>query len=469
MQPGGQLTITTDVENYPGFISIQGPELMAQKKLHAEKVGAKIIDDEIKSVAQLEGSNEYGFKSFSNTNDYYSDAIIIASGAQAKWLGLESEKEFQGYGVSACATCDGAFFRNKVVAVVGGGNTAVEEAIFLTRFAKEVILIHRRDKLRAEKVMQDRLFKNDKIKVMWNHTVEQILGEENPKKVTGIIVKSTEAQELEVDGVFIAIGHAPNTGIFKGFVEMDQQGYIITKPGTTLTSRAGVFAAGDVQDKVYRQAVVAAGTGCMAALDAEKFLESSEIKKEVLTTKSGFERSLGKHDWSYLERVEIEVISSNLEVIRESLKKLEKEIIAFAKQPPGFNNLISIKGIGAISAAIFVATIGDINDFSNPEKLTAYFGVVLRVSQSNQQCTIGRITKRGSKIGRTSLVQCTWIAIRYSPYLKSFYEHVKKKRGSAKAIIATARKFLTTIFYTLKNNWVFKDFTKFEFFTGQQS
>ncbi len=158
--------------------------------------------------------------------------------------------------------------------MIGGGNTAVEEAIFLTRFAKEVILIHRRDKLRAEKVMQDRLFKNDKIKVMWNHTVEQILGEENPKKVTGIIVKSTEAQELKVDGVFIAIGHAPNTGIFKGFVEMDEQGYIITKPGTTLTSKAGVFAAGDVQDKVYRQAVVAAGTGCMAALDAEKFLES---------------------------------------------------------------------------------------------------------------------------------------------------------------------------------------------------
>ncbi len=187
-----------------------------------------------------------------------------------------------------------------------------------------------------------------------------------------------------------------------------------------------------------------------------------KIKKEVLTTKAGLERSLGKHDWSYLEKVEIEVISSNLEVIRESLKKLEKEIIAFAKQLPGFNNLISIKGIGAISAAVFVATIGDINDFSNPEKLTAYFGVVPRVSQSNQQCTIGRITKRGSKIGRTSLVQCTWIAIRYSPYLKSFYEHVKKKRGSAKAIIAAARKFLTTIFYTLKNNWVFKDFTKYE-------
>jgi thioredoxin reductase (NADPH) len=282
MQPGGQLMITTDVENYPGFISIQGPELMEQKRLHAEKVGARIIDDEIKSVEQLEDSNEYRFRSSGGINDYYSDAMIIASGAQAKWLDLESEKKFQGYGVSACATCDGAFFRNKVVAVVGGGNTAVEEAIFLTRFAKEVILIHRRDKLRAEKVMQDRLFKNDKIKVMWNHTVEQILGEENLKRVTGIAIKSTETdkiQELKVDGIFIAIGHAPNTGIFKGFVEMDEQGYIITKPGTTLTSRAGVFAAGDVQDKIYRQAVVAAGTGCMAALDAEKFLEcTSEIK-----------------------------------------------------------------------------------------------------------------------------------------------------------------------------------------------
>lgn len=277
MQPGGQLMITTDVENYPGFISIQGPELMEQKRLHAEKVGAKIIDDEVKSIEQLESSDEYRFKSFGDTNDYYSDAVIIASGAQAKWLGLESEKKFQGYGVSACATCDGAFFRNKVVAVIGGGNTAVEEAIFLTRFAKEVILVHRRDKLRAEKVMQDRLFKNDKVKVIWNHTVEQIFGEENPKKVTGITIKSTETnkiQELELDGVFIAIGHAPNTGILKGFVEMDEQGYIITKPGTTLTSKAGVFAAGDVQDKVYRQAVVAAGTGCMAALDAEKFLES---------------------------------------------------------------------------------------------------------------------------------------------------------------------------------------------------
>ncbi len=281
MQPGGQLMITTDVENYPGFISIQGSELMEQKKLHAKKFGAKIVDDEITSIEHLKGSNEYRFKSFGKTNNYYSDAIIIASGAQAKWLGLKSEKEFQGYGVSACATCDGAFFKNKVVAVVGGGNTSAEEAMFLTRFAKEVILIHRRNKLRAEKIIQDRLFRKDKIKVIWNHTVEQILGEENPKKVTGIIIKSTETnkiQKMKVDGVFIAIGHTPNTGILKGFVEMDQQGYVVTRPGTTLTSRTGVFAAGDVQDKVYRQAVVAAGTGCMAALDAEKFLGGTSVK-----------------------------------------------------------------------------------------------------------------------------------------------------------------------------------------------
>ncbi|NUY39634.1 thioredoxin-disulfide reductase [Wolbachia endosymbiont of Litomosoides brasiliensis] len=275
MQPGGQLAITTDVENYPGFVSIQGPELMEQMRLHAEKMGAKIVDDEMKSVEQLE-NNEYRFRSSGNINNYYSNAVIIAVGAQAKWLDLESEKKFQGYGISACATCDGAFFRNKIVAVVGGGNTAVEEAIFLTRFAKEVTLIHRRNKLRAEKIMQDRIFANKKIKVIWNHAIEQILGEENPKKVTDVIIRSTETdkiQELKVDGVFIAIGYTPNTGVFKGFVEMDEQGYIITKPGTTLTSRAGVFAAGDVQDKVYRQAVVAAGTGCMAALDAEKFLE----------------------------------------------------------------------------------------------------------------------------------------------------------------------------------------------------
>ncbi|MDG7055967.1 MAG: thioredoxin-disulfide reductase [Wolbachia endosymbiont of Meromenopon meropis] len=275
VQPGGQLMMATDVENYPGFISIQGPELMEQKRLHAEKVGAKIVDDEIKSVEQLDSSDKYRFKSSSNISDYYSDTIIIASGARARWLGLESEKKFRGYGVSSCAICDGVFFKNKVVVVVGGGNTAVEEAIFLTRFANEVMLVHRRDKLKAEKVMQDRLFKNKKIKILWNSTVKQIFGEENPKRVTGIAIKSTKTkkiQELQVDGVFVAIGHEPNTTIFNGFVEMDDQGYIITEPGKTLTSRSGVFAAGDVQDKIYRQAVIAAGTGCMAALDAEKFL-----------------------------------------------------------------------------------------------------------------------------------------------------------------------------------------------------
>ncbi|WP_253299865.1 thioredoxin-disulfide reductase [Wolbachia endosymbiont of Chironomus riparius] len=274
MQPGGQLTITTDVENYPGFISIQGPELMEQMKLHAEKAGAQIVNDEIKTVEQID---LHQFKSYGNFNIYDSNTIIIASGAQARWLDLESEKKFQGYGVSACATCDGAFFKNKVVAVIGGGNTAVEEAIFLTRFAKKVILIHRRDSLRAEKIMQEKLFKNDKIEIMWNNTVEEILGEDNPKKVTSIILKSTETgdiKEISIDGVFVAIGHTPNTGIFKNFIKMDEEGYIITQPGTTLTSKLGVFAAGDVQDKIYRQAVVAAGSGCMAALDAENFLET---------------------------------------------------------------------------------------------------------------------------------------------------------------------------------------------------
>ncbi|WFW29717.1 MAG: thioredoxin-disulfide reductase [Wolbachia endosymbiont of Menacanthus eurysternus] len=280
VQPGGQLMIATDVENYPGFFSVSGPELMKQKKIHAEKYGTRIIYDEIKSVKQLKSYDEYRFVSFGMNNDYYSDAIIIASGAQAKWLGLESEERFIGYGVSACATCDGAFFMNKVVTVVGGGNSAVEEAMFLTRFASEVILIHRRSKLRAEKIIQDRLFSNKKVKIIWDHVVEQILGEENPKRVTGIVIKSIkteEVQKLEVDGVFMAIGHVPNTKIFNTFVQIDRHGFIITKPGTTLTSRAGVFAAGDVQDRVYRQAVVAAGTGCMAALDAEKFLECIRI------------------------------------------------------------------------------------------------------------------------------------------------------------------------------------------------
>ncbi|WP_408647395.1 thioredoxin-disulfide reductase [Wolbachia endosymbiont of Pentidionis agamae] len=278
MQPGGQLTITTDVENYPGFVSIQGPELMEKMKLQAEEFGTQIVFDEIKSIEQSKDCKL--FLSIGNHN-YHSKAIIIASGAQARWLGLESEKKFQGYGVSACATCDGRFFKDKIVVVIGGGNTAVEEAIFLTNFARKVTLIHRRDILRAEKKMQEHLFKlcnEGKIEVIWNHIVEDILGNENPKKVNGIVIRSNltqKTQQMNVDGIFIAIGHTPNTSIFKGIVDMDEENYIVTSSGTTLTSMPGIFAAGDVQDKTYRQAVVAAGTGCMAALDAEKFINAA--------------------------------------------------------------------------------------------------------------------------------------------------------------------------------------------------
>ncbi len=278
MQPGGQLMITTDVENYPGFAkAVQGPYLMEQMKLQAKEVGAMIIEDEVKSVDY----NESIFKASGVYHNYLSDTVIIATGAEAKWLEIESEEKFKGYGVSACATCDGAFFKDQNVAVIGGGNTAAEEALFLTHHAKEVILIHKRDELRAEKVMQERLFSNSKIKIIWDHVVEEMIGEENPKKVTGVILKSVkteELQEIKVDGIFIAIGHTPNTRIFKNLVKTDDFGYIITNPGTTTTSKAGVFAAGDVQDKIYRQAVVAAGTGCMAALDAERFIRDSKLE-----------------------------------------------------------------------------------------------------------------------------------------------------------------------------------------------
>ncbi|UWI83258.1 thioredoxin-disulfide reductase [Wolbachia endosymbiont of Howardula sp.] len=276
LQSGGQLMMTTDVENYPGFISVQGPELMVQMRLHAEKVGAQIIDDTITHINQFKEVQDFQFCASGEYQDYHSKSVIIASGAQAKTLNLESEKQFQGYGVSYCATCDGAFFKNKVVAVIGGGDTAVEEAIFLTRFTKSVILIHRSHKLRAAQVTQNQILKNKKITVMLNYTVQYILGISNPHKVTGLIIKSNDddvLQELQVEGVFIAIGHIPNTSVFKSFIDLDQNGYIVTKPGTTLTSRLGVFAAGDVQDHRYRQAVVAAGSGCMAALDVEKFLE----------------------------------------------------------------------------------------------------------------------------------------------------------------------------------------------------
>ena len=272
-QPGGQMTITTDVENYPGFKDvIQGPWLMDQMKAQAESVGTKIINDTI---------TECNFKSkpFELIGDsksiYYGKTIIIATGATARWLGIKSEEKFKGYGVSACATCDGFFFKNKIVAVVGGGNTAVEEALYLTLHAKKVFLIHRRDKLRAEKILQERLFKNKKIEIIWDSVVEKIHGNENPKKVMGISInnkKTNKSKSIDLDGVFIAIGHDPATNIFKNKIKLDKEGYILTKSGSTKTNIPGVFAAGDVTDKIYRQAVTAAGLGCMAALDAEKYI-----------------------------------------------------------------------------------------------------------------------------------------------------------------------------------------------------
>jgi len=277
IQPGGQLSITTDVENYPGYGDvIQGPWLMEQMEAQAKNVGTKIINDIIKSV-DLESKP---FTAISESGkSYTADTLIISTGAQARWLGLESEKKFQGYGVSACATCDGFFFKEKEVVVVGGGNTAVEEALFLTNFASKVHLIHRRDQLRADKILQERLLKNEKINCIWDHELVEILGEDNPPNVTGVKiknVKNNETQDLKVDGVFIAIGHDPATQIFKGQVKMDNQGYIITKPDSTATNIEGVYAAGDVKDKTYRQAVTAAGMGCMAALEAEKYISSSE-------------------------------------------------------------------------------------------------------------------------------------------------------------------------------------------------
>ncbi len=277
IQPGGQLSITTDVENYPGYSDvIQGPWLMEQMEAQAKNVGTKIINDIIKSV-DLESKP---FTAISESGkSYTADTLIISTGAQARWLGLESEKKFQGYGVSACATCDGFFFKEKEVVVVGGGNTAVEEALFLTNFASKVHLIHRRNQLRADKILQERLLKNEKINCIWDHELVEILGENNPPNVTGVKiknVKNNEIQDIKVDGVFIAIGHDPATQIFKGQVKMDNQGYIITKPDSTATNIEGVYAAGDVKDKTYRQAVTAAGMGCMAALEAEKYISSSE-------------------------------------------------------------------------------------------------------------------------------------------------------------------------------------------------
>ena len=277
MEVGGQMSITTDVENYPGFADvIQGPWLMEQMHAQAEHVGTKMINDLIVDV----DFESRPFVCKGDSGDIYTaDSIIISTGAQARWLGLESEQKFQGFGVSACATCDGFFYREKEVAVVGGGNTAVEEALYLTNHATKVTLIHRRDSLRSEKILADRLLAHDQIEVVWDTVVEEVVGEDDPFGVTGLKlrnVKTDEISDLFVHGLFVAIGHDPATKLFGGKVDMDDEGYIITAPDSTRTSVNGVFAAGDVQDKTYRQAVTAAGTGCMAALEAEKFIAELE-------------------------------------------------------------------------------------------------------------------------------------------------------------------------------------------------
>ncbi|MCQ8239918.1 thioredoxin-disulfide reductase [Rhizosaccharibacter radicis] len=277
LQPGGQLMITTDVENYPGFAeAVQGPWLMEQMSAQAEHVGTRIIHDLITECDLSPRTGGMPFRLVGDSGDIYlARSVVIATGAQARWLGLPSEAELQGAGVSACATCDGFFYRGKRVAVIGGGNTAVEEALYLTHHADHVTLIHRRDSLRAEKILQDRLFSHPKVAVRWNSTVEEVIGEGAPRVVTGLRLRDTRTgaeDRLAVDGMFVAIGHMPNTAVFRGQVELDEEGYVRTTPGSTRTSVPGVFAAGDVQDKIFRQAITAAGTGCMAALEAERFL-----------------------------------------------------------------------------------------------------------------------------------------------------------------------------------------------------
>ena len=279
MQPGGQLTITTDVENYPGYADVvQGPWMMEQMKTQAEKVGTELITDMISKV-------DFTKRPFVATGDsgtvYTADSVIISTGAQARWLGLENEKKFNGFGVSACATCDGFFFKDREVAVVGGGNAAVEEALYLANIASKVHLIHRRDTLRAEKIAQERLFANKKINVIWNSKVVDVMGTEEPKTLTSIKLQNTKdntESTMNLDGLFIAIGHDPATKVFSEQVKMDTEGYIITKPDSTATNIEGIYAAGDVKDKTYRQAVTAAGMGCMAALEAEKYLAGQETK-----------------------------------------------------------------------------------------------------------------------------------------------------------------------------------------------
>ena len=289
LQPGGQLTITSDVENYPGFPEIMGPELMDKFKEHALKFGTKFYEDVITDVDFSQ--RPFRMRGDSGT-DYSADAVIIATGAQARWLGLPSEEKFKGFGVSACATCDGFFYRGKDVMVVGGGNTAVEEALFLTNFASKVTLVHRRDNLRAEKILQKRLFNHEKVEIIWDTTLEEVMGDETPLGVTGVRLKHVKTGNIEhrdVHGVFIAIGHKPSTEIFKGHVAMNSGGYITTAPDSTATNIPGVFATGDVSDEIYRQAVTAAGLGCMGALEAERWLteqaqNSSETKDSELKT-----------------------------------------------------------------------------------------------------------------------------------------------------------------------------------------
>lgn len=282
IQPGGQMTITTDVENYPGFAdTIQGPWLMEQMYEQACNVGTVMFEDTIVDV----NLSVRPFTATGDSGDVYSgDTMVICTGASARWLGLESEQKYMGFGVSACATCDGFFYRDKPVAVIGGGNTAVEEALYLTNFASKVYLVHRRDELRAEMIMQDRLFAHDKIEMIYDSVLDEVLGGENPPGVIAARirnVKTNATRELTVDGVFIAIGHDPNTSLFKGKLEMYEDNYLKTKPDSTATSVDGVFAAGDVQDRLFRQAVTAAGTGCMSAIEAERFLADHEIKAEA--------------------------------------------------------------------------------------------------------------------------------------------------------------------------------------------
>ena len=277
IQPGGQLTITTDVENYPGYADVvQGPWMMEQMRSQAIKVGARIIND---IVVKIDLKKNEKMIILDSNKSLIADTIIVATGAQAKWLGLESENKYNGRGVSACATCDGFFYRNKEVAVVGGGNTAVEEALYLSNICSKVNLIHRRDALRSEKILQDRLFSKKNINIIWNNEVSEILGDENGVNALKLIsTKQNKTEIIKVDGVFIAIGHSPSTNSFKDVLEMDDEGYIIAqKPGTTITNIDGVFAAGDCVDKVYRQAVTAAGMGCMAALDAEKWIQNQGL------------------------------------------------------------------------------------------------------------------------------------------------------------------------------------------------